>query len=46
MPIYNETKLECIYETNKLNMHTTGVPTLKKINLVLFTNNVSNKKLT
>ena len=24
---YNETKLECMYETNKLNMHTTGVPT-------------------
>ena len=27
MPIYNETKLECMYETNKLKMHTTGVPT-------------------
>ena len=24
------TKLKCIYETNKLKMHTTGVPTLKK----------------
>ena len=22
--------LECVYETNKLTMHTTGVPTLKK----------------
>ena len=30
MPIYNETKLECMYETNKLKMHTTGVPTFKK----------------
>ena len=30
MPIYNEIKLECMYVTNKLKMHTTGVPTLKK----------------
>ena len=31
MPIYNETKLECMYETNELKMYTTGVPTLKKV---------------
>ena len=30
MPLYNEAKLECMHETNKLKMHTTGVPTLKK----------------
>ena len=31
MPIYNNTKLECMYEKpNKLKMHTIGVPTLEK----------------
>ena len=36
MPIYNEAKLVCMYETNKLKMHTIGVQKRKKNDPTIF----------